>query len=196
MRAWAVLRSRCGQWDTRSRCLKKTGNWEETECARNHGFPLIWGLILLLNVVTSDEQEKDGIIIAACRPSMENFFEDGFDLDLYEEKDLMRRAGQIGRQCGQALGGIGELSRVWQQQYDIVDEGYFDKGLDNLWEFIRYYGFKRLGSKLTTARYVRIHSRAFLRSAFERDFRIFHQVCRLICQGCSGLHEFDAYHPV
>lgn len=35
-----------------------------------------------------------------------------------------------------------------RKQYAIVDEGYFRQGLDNLWEFLRYYGLRRLGSQI------------------------------------------------
>lgn len=35
-----------------------------------------------------------------------------------------------------------------RKQYAIVDEGYFRHGLDNLWEFLRYYGLRRLGTQI------------------------------------------------
>ena len=35
-----------------------------------------------------------------------------------------------------------------REQYDIVDNGYFAKGLDNLWEFIKHYKFGLMGGKI------------------------------------------------
>ena len=92
---------------------------------------------------------EDYVEIQSVAPHWRNFFEDGLTLDLHEEPDLMK--AELGKLDG-------DIEKHWKQlqdflqyarkQYEIVDEGYFDKGLDNLWEFIRYYGFKRLGNEI------------------------------------------------
>ncbi|QQL46049.1 phytoene desaturase family protein [Sulfuriroseicoccus oceanibius] len=92
----------------------------------------------------------DYVQLEKVTPHWRNFFEDGFVFDLYEEDERMRQ------EFTSKLNGSGE--KAWQeyqrfleyarQQYDIVDEGYFRHGLDNLWEFLRYYGLRRLGKEI------------------------------------------------
>jgi len=96
-----------------------------------------------------DKKMEDYVELQRVTPQWRNFFENGLSIDLFEEKDLMRK--ELDK-----LDGATEVH--WEQlqsfldyarkQYDIVDDGYFDKGLDGLWEFIRYYGFKKLGNEI------------------------------------------------
>ncbi len=91
----------------------------------------------------------DYVTLDRVTPQWRNFFEDGSTFDLHEDMDLMR----------QEMEKLpGDPSKHWQEfeefmayarsQFDIIEEGYFDKGLDNLWEFFRYYGLRRLGTKM------------------------------------------------
>lgn len=92
---------------------------------------------------------SDYVKLDRVAPQWRNFFENDPTIDLYEEDHLMR--AELNKLQGDPEKHWGELQRFLEygrKQYKIVDEGYFDKGLDNLWEFIRYYGFKRLGSEI------------------------------------------------
>jgi len=91
----------------------------------------------------------DYVQLDPVTPHWRNFFEDGTILDLYQEDEPMRR--ELAKLAGDAdthwreLQGFLDYAR---KQYAIVDEGYFRQGLDNLWEFLRYYGLRRLGSQI------------------------------------------------
>jgi diapolycopene oxygenase len=83
---------------------------------------------------------EDYITLVRVDPQWRNFFEDGKVIDLWEEPARMR----------QELAGLGphavedyERFLVYsRQQYDIIERGYFDRGLDTLWQFLRFYGLK------------------------------------------------------
>lgn len=87
----------------------------------------------------------DYVELESVSPHWRNFFEDGLILDLYEEPDRMK--AELSK-----LKGDPEV--LWAQfqgflaygreQYHLVDEGYFQKGLDNVWEMLRHYGWKMI----------------------------------------------------
>ncbi len=97
----------------------------------------------------ADREMDDYLTLEKVTPHWRNFFEDGTVLDLYEEPDLMKR--ELGK-----LPGDPEV--LWSQfqgfleyargQYQIVDQGYFKHGLDNLWEFLKHYHVNLLGGKI------------------------------------------------
>lgn len=97
----------------------------------------------------ADRKMEDYVKIEKVKPHWRNFFEDGSTIDLYEEMDLMRK--EVDKLSG-------DSDKNWQQfedflnyareQYAFVDHGYFDKGLDNLWEFIRYYNLELTKNKI------------------------------------------------
>lgn len=92
---------------------------------------------------------EDYVQLDAVTPHWRNFFEDGTAVDLYEEDDLMKK--ELGKLPGDPDAHWKELQDFLEyarEQYHIVNNGYFSKGLDNLWEFIRHYGFKLLGGKI------------------------------------------------
>jgi len=88
---------------------------------------------------------EDYVELEPVSPHWRNFFEDGLVLDLYEEPDRMK--AELAK-----LPGDQEL--LWAQfqgflkygreQYHLVDEGYFRKGLDNVWEMLRHYGWRMI----------------------------------------------------
>lgn len=85
----------------------------------------------------------DYVQLQTVTPHWRNFFEDGLVLDLYEEMDLMKK--ELAKLPG-------DLEKNWAQfqafldygreQYALTDEGYFAKGLDNVWEMLRHYGWR------------------------------------------------------
>ena len=92
---------------------------------------------------------EDYVQLDPVTPHWRNFFENHESIDLYEEPDLMRAELK-------KLGG--DTEKHWQElqafldygrgQYDIVNDGYFAEGLDNLWEFISHYKFQLLSGKI------------------------------------------------
>jgi diapolycopene oxygenase len=88
---------------------------------------------------------EDYFEIEAVAPHWRNFFEDGLVMDLDDDPEVMRRELE-------KLPGDG--GRHWEQlqkfldyargQYRLVEEGYFARGLDNVWEFLRFYGLRKL----------------------------------------------------
>ena len=91
----------------------------------------------------------DYLELEAVSPHWRNFFEDGVTLDLDDDDTVMRR--ELDKLPG-------ESSRNWDQlqafleyareQYRLVEEGYFARGLDNVWEFLRFYGLRKLLFKM------------------------------------------------
>lgn len=97
----------------------------------------------------ADRKMEDYVELQPVTPHWRNFFENGPTLDLYQEDDLMK--AELSKLPGDPEKHWRELQDFLayaREQYEIVNEGYFDKGLDNLWEFIRHYGFKLFGDKI------------------------------------------------
>lgn len=92
---------------------------------------------------------KDYVQLDAVTPHWRNFFEEKPTIDLFQEPDLMK--AELEKLPG-------DLEKNWKEfqaflqygrdQYKIVNDGYFEQGLDNLWEFIRHYGFKLLSGDI------------------------------------------------
>ncbi|MEM1441927.1 MAG: phytoene desaturase family protein, partial [Verrucomicrobiota bacterium] len=86
---------------------------------------------------------SDYVELQSVTPHWRNFFEDGLVLDLYEEMDLQKK--ELEKLPG-------DVEKNWKQfeafleygrgQYALTDEGYFAKGLDNVWEMLRHYGWR------------------------------------------------------
>ncbi|WP_018969861.1 phytoene desaturase family protein [Rubritalea marina] len=92
---------------------------------------------------------SDYVQLDPVTPHWRNFFEQREHIDLYQEQDLMK----------QELQKLpGDLEQHWsefqsfldyaREQYKIVDEGYFEQGLDNLWEFIKHYNLQLFSGKI------------------------------------------------
>ena len=91
----------------------------------------------------------DYIELVPVTPHWRNFFPDGVVIDLYNDPKKMH--AEVAKLPGDSKKLWAEVQRFLaysKQQYDIVAQGYFDRGLDNLWEFIRFYGLFRLGTKM------------------------------------------------
>jgi len=92
---------------------------------------------------------EDYVQLDAVTPHWRNLFENKPTIDLYQEEDLMRQ--ELDKLPGDPEAHWREFKAFLtygREQYDIVNDGYFDKGLDNLWEFISYYKLKLLGGKI------------------------------------------------
>lgn len=92
---------------------------------------------------------SDYVELDPVTPQWRNFFENKQPIDLYQEEDLMR--AELDK-----LEGDPDLH--WQEfqafldyarkQYRIVESGYFEKGLDNLWEFFKHYNVQLFSGKI------------------------------------------------
>lgn len=92
---------------------------------------------------------QDYVQLDPVTPHWRNFFENRATIDLFQEKDRMR--AELDKLPGDANSHWRELENFLayaRQQYEIVDSGYFDQGLDTLWEFLRHYKLTLLGGKI------------------------------------------------
>ena len=91
----------------------------------------------------------DYVKIVPVSPHWRNFFPDGVAVDLYDNPELMKK--ELAKLSGNPEKLWGELQcflSYSKNQYDIVARGYFDRGLDNLFEFLKYYGFFNLSLRM------------------------------------------------
>lgn len=85
----------------------------------------------------SSRKMSDYIPVRALRPHWRNFFEDGFTIDLYPEPDKM---AEEARKAGEPPENIERFLKYSADLYDLTNEGYFEKGLDNWRQFASHYG--------------------------------------------------------
>lgn len=85
----------------------------------------------------SGKKMSDYIPIRALRPHWRNFFEDGKVVDLYPEPDLMAAEA---RKVGEDPANVERFLKYSSDLYDLVNAGYFEKGLDNSKQFREFYG--------------------------------------------------------
>ncbi len=82
---------------------------------------------------------EDYVRLKRVDPQWRNFFEDGSVVDLYENLEDMRgELAKLGPQVFDEYRAFCEYSKI---QYDITERGYFAKGLDGFWDFVKFYGF-------------------------------------------------------
>lgn len=91
---------------------------------------------------------EDYLQLQSVTPHWRNFFEDGLVLDLYEEDEKMRR--ELDKLPGEGEAHWRELQAFLDYargQYQFVERGYFAKGLDTLWSFLKFYHVDLLTGK-------------------------------------------------
>jgi diapolycopene oxygenase len=86
---------------------------------------------------------EDDVTIETVTPHWRNFFEDGTVMDLHMDPAEMRK--------GLSKLGDPDLERAFfeflkysGEQYDILERGYFEKGLDTKRDFVSFYDWKTL----------------------------------------------------
>ena len=85
----------------------------------------------------SGHKMSDYLTIVPVRPHWRNFFEDGTTIDLDPDPETMAREAQKAGEHPEAVQAfLGYAARL----YDVVNEGYFQKGLDSFADFRRHYG--------------------------------------------------------
>ena len=91
----------------------------------------------------------DYVQLEAVHPHWRNFFEDGVTLDLDQNAERMRREleklpGETAKHWAEFQGFLAYA----REQFQIIEKGYFDRGIDGLWEFIKYYMPRKSGWKI------------------------------------------------
>lgn len=113
---------------------------------------------------------SDYVACVPVHPHWRNFFEDGTVFDLVKDRALMSR--ELTKLPGYHAGLERELDGFLaysKRQYDIVDRGYFARGLDDVWQFLRFYGFFRLAFRVDHRRTMSEAIRASLSDPHLRD---------------------------
>ena len=91
----------------------------------------------------------DYVSISPVTPHWRNFFEDGTRFDLL--KDRAAQHAEFAKLPGDAAVHAADFDRFLdhsRRQYDIVERGYFRKGLENTWEFLRFYRLMELAFRI------------------------------------------------
>jgi diapolycopene oxygenase len=83
---------------------------------------------------------EDYIILQRLDPQWRNFFEDGTVVDLWEDTEKMRT--ELARFGTHLYGEYLKFLAYSRQQYEIVESGYLNKGLDSFGAFLRFYGWR------------------------------------------------------
>lgn len=83
---------------------------------------------------------EDYIDLQRVDPQWRNFFEDGKVIDLWE--DSARMDDELSKLSSSAATDYKAFLQYSRLQYDIVDRGYFARGLDTFWQFVRFYGLR------------------------------------------------------
>lgn len=91
----------------------------------------------------------DYVELEPVTPHWRNFFEDGTTIDLYQEEDKMRaELAKLPGDADEHWRQFQDFLAYGREQYEITDAGYFDKGIDNVWEMIRHVGLFKLATKV------------------------------------------------
>lgn len=85
----------------------------------------------------SGRNMDDYIRIQKVRPHWRNFFEDGTVIDLDPDMEVMKK--ELAKLDQNSFAQFRKFLDYSEKQYDIIAEGYFDNGLDNTRDFMRYY---------------------------------------------------------
>jgi len=83
-------------------------------------------------------QMKDYVSVRELSPHWRNFFEDHTRIDLFPDPDeTARRNDPLSDQDAVDLKRFLAYSR---RLYEKMEAGYFDRGLDTVWQMVRFYG--------------------------------------------------------
>ncbi|MFC5051114.1 phytoene desaturase family protein [Rubritalea spongiae] len=91
----------------------------------------------------ANKSMSDYVELDAVTPHWRNFFEGKSTIDLFQDEKQMR--AELEKLPGDPHQHWAELQSFLEygrQQYQMIESGYFQKGIDTLWEFIGHYGFQ------------------------------------------------------
>ena len=83
---------------------------------------------------------EDYVTLQRVDPQWRNFFEDGTVLDLWEDREKMQ--AELARFGSQVTREYNDFLAYSRRQYEIVERGYLNRGLDTFGQFLRFYGLK------------------------------------------------------
>jgi diapolycopene oxygenase len=83
---------------------------------------------------------EDYITLHRLDPQWRNFFEDGTVVDLWEDTEKMR--GELARFGTPVYEEYSRFLDYSRRQYEIVESGYLNEGLDTFREFLSFYGWR------------------------------------------------------
>lgn len=101
--------------------------------------------ILTLPYIFSRTFEKAGkrmedyVPLEKVRPHWRNVFEDGTQVDLYPELDMLDKEAE---KVGENPENVHKFLKYSEQLFDTVNRGYFENGLDDTKGFREFYGLK------------------------------------------------------
>lgn len=129
----------------------------------------------------SGKKMADYIPIRALRPHWRNFFEDGKVVDLDPDPAVMAAEA---RKVGENPANVEKFLKYSADLYDLVNEGYFEQGLDTSAAFREFYG---LGKFLKFDLFRSMHGGVarYLKTRHMRD--IFDYFIKYV--GSSALHS-------
>lgn len=88
--------------------------------------------------VQAGKKMEDYVSIRTLRPHWRNFFEDGTVVDLLPDLNEMKSSNKI--LTDKDISELKNYLEYSKKLYDFAERGYFRKGLDDLWQVIRFYG--------------------------------------------------------
>lgn len=109
----------------------------------------------------------DYVPLQPVSPHWRNFFEDGTVIDLFKDDHKMKaELDQLGPGNYAALQKFKSYSK---KQYEIIEKGYFNKGLDNPWECLKHYSLLDFLLRLDTLRTMDQGVRRFFKNPYLVD---------------------------
>lgn len=90
----------------------------------------------------SGRKMENYIKLQKVRPHWRNFFEDGTVIDLDPDMDIMEK--QLSKLGPDTYFQFREFLKYSEKQYDIIEKGYFEAGLDNTLDFMKFYSLSTM----------------------------------------------------
>ena len=113
----------------------------------------------------SGRKLEDYIPIRTLRPHWRNFFEDGTVVDLYPEPEKM---AEQARKVGEDPVNVERFLKYSADLYDLVNDGYFEQGLDTSDDFAKFYGLWKF-TKFDLFRTMHGGVKRFLKTRYLQD---------------------------
>ncbi|MCX7075630.1 MAG: phytoene desaturase family protein [Methylococcales bacterium] len=86
-------------------------------------------------------KRSDYVTFEAVQPHWRNFFEDGTVVDLSPDAQIQKQ--EFDKLGQNVYGEFIEFMAYAQKLSDETQAGYFEKGIDGVWELLKFYGLKR-----------------------------------------------------
>ena len=113
----------------------------------------------------SGRKLEDYIPIRTLRPHWRNFFEDGTVVDLYPEPEKM---AEQARKVGEDPVNVERFLKYSADLYELVNDGYFEQGLDTSDDFAKFYGLWKF-TKFDLFRTMHGGVKRFLKTRYLQD---------------------------